>query len=89
MNKDQQLTLAYINGYRAAKGLKVLDEFPENVHYSYQSRSATCPIAKGLQVTAYASGTIVDLDYPDSNPDVPNYVLRTEFEFDKTMKKVK
>lgn len=84
MENHKELTLAYVNGYRAAKGLDPLDEFPENVHIESQSRSMTCPIARALGVHAYAAGFIMDTDTGCSAPDTPDYVIRTEAEFDRT-----
>lgn len=89
MKNHQELTLAYINGYRAAKGLKLLTEFPENMHKRSESRSATCPITKALEVRAYAGGNIVDDNVThDVYFDVPAYVLETERQFDQTKRTV-
>lgn len=90
MENHKELTLAYINGYRAAKGLAPLSEFPENIWKPSESRSMTCPITKGLEVEAYAGGYVVDSRLMGALPvGMPEYVLETEKEFDRTKKTVK
>jgi hypothetical protein len=44
---DEQLTLAWVNGARAAMGEAALDEMPANVGVSFR-RSHTCPVATAL-----------------------------------------
>ncbi len=84
---DTDLTLAWVNGYRAAKGQEALDELPENRPWNPRDpnivRSSTCPVAAatGLDVVAAAASA---LD-PDANRTVhlPHYVVATIWVFDR------
>ncbi len=74
---DTDLTLAWVNGYRAAKGQDELSELPENrLPPEGQERSQTCPITIACRFLQTGSSTALRLD--STVPvKLPDFVQRT------------